>query len=322
MAAGKARLLKTAGLGGDGPLDVEQFSGDLCASKLNKVVYSESHDEAGNAGGTQRTIVCAVNGAPLVGATRTYAEARCRVAFGLSLLSAGTPMFFMGEEVGADKPYRFNDFLQNREDLAAERASTGARLFCYYQDLIRFSRRHPATRSQDIDIIHVIGGNRLIAFTRSAGSEKLLIVASLRNQPFLDGYVIQTDPWRLPEGSWREIDLAQVIVAILENPVTHRRKTYRLCGPEEHTFAEVAEIASSVLGTQVTYQQANVDAFAESLGQTGNALFKEHCRATAVEAQEGVFAGTNSLVAQISGRPPMTIEEFVATNRAAFVRTP
>jgi 1,4-alpha-glucan branching enzyme len=184
---------------------MEQFAGDLYASKFNKVVYSESHDEAGNAGGTQRTIVCAVNGAPLVGATRDYAEARCRVAFGLSLFSAGTPMFFMGEEVGAAKPYRFNDFLQNREDIAAERAGAGARLFLYYQDLIRFSRRHPATRSQDIDIIHVIGGNRLIAFTRSAGSEKLLIVASLRNQPFLDGYILQTDPWRLPDGSWREI---------------------------------------------------------------------------------------------------------------------
>ena len=90
-------------------------------------------------------------------------------------------------------------------------------------------------------------------------------------------------------------DLAQVIVAILENPVTHSGKTYPLCGPAEHSFAEVAEIASRVLGTQITYQQASVDTFAESIGQTGNALFKEHCRATTVEAQEGVFAGTNSL---------------------------
>jgi uncharacterized protein YbjT (DUF2867 family) len=130
-----------------------------------------------------------------------------------------------------------------------------------------------------------------------------------------------TLPWDA-NSRWSPVateDLAQVIVAILENPGTHSGKTYRLCGPAEHSFAEVAEIASSVLGTQITYQQANVDAFAESLGQTGNALFKEHCRATAVEAQEGVFAGTNSLVAQISGRPPMSIEEFMVTNRAAFV---
>ena len=87
----------------------------------------------------------------------------------------------------------------------------------------------------------------------------------------------------------------------------------------ELSYAEVAEIASRVLGTQITYQQANVDAFAESLGQTGNALFKEHCRAVAVELQEGVFAGTNSLAAQISGRQPMTVEEFVTKNRNIFI---
>src|SRR5262245_36669907 len=112
-------------------------------------------------------------------------------------------------------------------------------------------------------------------------------------------------------------DLAQVIVAILENPVAHSGKTYPLCGPAVHSFAEVAEMASRVLGTRITYQQASVDAFAESIGQTG--LFREHCRAVAVELQEGIFAETNSVVAQISGRPPMTIEEFVAKNRAAFI---
>ena len=114
-------------------------------------------------------------------------------------------------------------------------------------------------------------------------------------------------------------DLAHVIAAILENPAAHRGKTYPLCGPAVLSYAEVAEIASRVLGTQITYQQANVDAFAESLGQTGNALFKEHCRAVAVELQEGVFAGTNSLAAQISGRQPMTVEEFVKKNRNIFI---
>src|SRR5262245_9298895 len=112
-------------------------------------------------------------------------------------------------------------------------------------------------------------------------------------------------------------DLAHVIVATLENPVAHSWKTYPLCGPTVHSFAEVAEIASRDLGTHITYQQASVDAFAESIGQT--ALFREHCRAVALELQEGLFAETNSVAAQISGRPPMTIAEFVAKNRAAFV---
>jgi len=205
MADGRGRLIKTAGEGGDGPLDMEQFASVLVASRLNKVVYHESHDEAGNAGGTARTIVTAVNGAPLVGGTRDVAEARCRVAFGLSLLSAGTPMFFMGEEIGARQPYRFNDFMGHREDLAGERAGNGARLFRFYQDLIRLSRRHPATRAHAIDVIQALRATRVIAFTRAAGSDRLLVVASLRNQPFLDGYVIQTDPSRLPDGTWREV---------------------------------------------------------------------------------------------------------------------
>jgi len=205
MAAGAARLLKCAGPGGDGPLAIEQFAGVLDGTKTNKVVYNESHDEAGNAPGTQRTIVCAVNGAPLIGPTRDWAEARCRVAFGISLLSAGTPMFFMGEEIGAQKLFKYDTFMQNREDLPADRAGTGARLFRFYQEIIRLSRAHPAARSQEIDVIHALGANRVIAFTRSSAGRMLLVVASLANHPFLDGYVIQTDPSRLPDGAWREI---------------------------------------------------------------------------------------------------------------------
>jgi len=204
-AGGRARLIKTAGEGGDGPLDIEQFADALVASQFNKIVYHESHDEAGNAAGTARTIVTAVNDAPLVGRTRDFAEARSRVAFGLSLLSAGMPMFFMGEEIGARQPYRFNDFLSHREDLFHERAGNGARLFRFYQDLIRFSRRHPATRARAIDVVHSLGPTRVIAFTRAAGNDQLFVLASLRNEPFLDGYIIQTDPSRLSDGLWREV---------------------------------------------------------------------------------------------------------------------
>jgi 1,4-alpha-glucan branching enzyme len=205
MAGGRARLLKAAGEGGDGPLDLAQFAGALYDTKFNRIAYHESHDEAGNAGGTARTVVTAVNGAPLFGPTRDYAEARSRVVAGLSVLSAGTPMFFMGEEVAAQEPYRVGDFLAHREDLAGLRSGLGAKMFRYYQDLLRLRRRRPAARSQEIDVIHALGQNRLIAFTRTSGVDRLLVVASLRNQPFLDGYVVQTDPARLPDGLWREV---------------------------------------------------------------------------------------------------------------------
>ena len=204
MAGGRARLLKYAGFGDDRPLDMGQFASVLYGSKYNKVVYHESHDEAGNSGGSQRTILCAVNGAELVGITRSYAEARSRVVFGLSLFSAGTPMFFMGEEIGAQKPYTWDKFLENREDLVGDRTGTGANLFRFYQDVIRFSRRHSAVRAQTIDIVHVNDAGRVIAFTRFAGSDELLIVASLNNNSFAE-YDVQTESWRLPDGEWREV---------------------------------------------------------------------------------------------------------------------
>ncbi|MGB8165885.1 MAG: alpha-amylase family glycosyl hydrolase [Chthoniobacteraceae bacterium] len=205
MAGGKARLIKTAGGGSEGPLDFSKFASALYDSQYNKVVYHESHDEAGNAGGTERTMPCAVGGAALIGETRRYAEARSRVAFALSLFSAGTPMFFMAEEVAAQQPYRVMGFIDHREDLRGERAGNGAGMFRFYQDAIKLSRRRPAVRSQQIDIIHVNDGGRVLAFTRRSGSDQLLVIASLSNAPYLDGYVIQTDSGRLPAGSWREV---------------------------------------------------------------------------------------------------------------------
>ena len=70
--------------------------------------------------------------------------------------------------------------------------------------LFRSSRRHSAARARNIDIIHVNGDGRVIAFRRSDGSDELLVVASLNNRTF-DEYVIQTDQGRLPDGEWREL---------------------------------------------------------------------------------------------------------------------
>ena len=94
----------------------------LLATQYQKIVYHENHDEAGNDSDTERTIVTAVNYAPLIWSrTRTYAEARSRVMFGLSALSAGTPMFLMGEEIGAAKYFLYDTFAENKEDLIGDR---------------------------------------------------------------------------------------------------------------------------------------------------------------------------------------------------------
>ncbi len=205
MAGDRARLLARAGSGGHEALRMDSFSGALYASRHKRVVFHESHDEAGNAGGTARTTVVAVNHASLVDATRIRAEARARVCFGLSVLSAGTPMFFMGEEIAAQKRYTFDNFLSNREDILGERAGNGKAMFRFYQDLITLSRRLRSIRSHNIDILHQRNEERVIAFKRWSGDEEVIIVASLANTAFTNGYIIEKDLVAVPNAGWKEV---------------------------------------------------------------------------------------------------------------------
>ncbi|MEX5259340.1 alpha amylase C-terminal domain-containing protein [Kocuria sp. CPCC 205263] len=152
-----------------------------------------------------RTIRAAVNNAALFGPTRDAAEARVRVVAGLSILSAGTPMFVMGEEICAQRVYKYDNVRTSREDILGERQGHGANLFRYYQDVIRLSRGSRAIRSRNIDIIRASDDNRVIAFTRREGTTQELVIASLNNRPFADGYVMHSTVDRLPPGGWQEI---------------------------------------------------------------------------------------------------------------------
>ena len=169
----------------------------------NQIVYHKDHDDAGNAKRTARNMVVAVHGAPLIGETRTYAEARCRVAFGLSLLSAGTPMFLMFEEIGSVEPMPYKDFRQHRDDWRAARAGQGARMFKFYQDLIGLRRQHQELRSRSLSTVHVHAANRVLAFLRVDGADRSLVVASFNNTGFPNGYSMPTEG--LGDGMWREI---------------------------------------------------------------------------------------------------------------------
>jgi 1,4-alpha-glucan branching enzyme len=200
---GYGELVKQAGFGDDRALAMGDFAGALRASGSSKVTYNESHDDCGNRQGSARTIVLAVNGAPLADDTRRWAEARVRFAAGMALLSAGTPMFFMGEEVGAEKPYRYNDFLQNREDIAGLASGSGSFLLRYYQDLIALSEGNAAIRSRNVEVSLVDDASRVIAFHRWDGAQEMLVAGSLNNRPFGAGYTLRGD--RLGDAAWTEM---------------------------------------------------------------------------------------------------------------------
>jgi 1,4-alpha-glucan branching enzyme len=170
-------------------------------------VYHESHDEAGNSPRSRRTLAAALalsEGAPPdEGEVRLIAEARCRFAAGMTLLAAGTPMFLMGEEIGAVKNFRFNDFLSHREDLSGARNGSGARLYAFYRDLLRLRLRHRAFTSLNIDIIATHNDDRLIVFRRWKGAEEYLIAATLSDAGWPDGYLVSGAG--LMEGNWIEV---------------------------------------------------------------------------------------------------------------------
>jgi 1,4-alpha-glucan branching enzyme len=113
-------------------------------------------------------------------------------------------MFFMGEEIVAQKSLKYNTTSTSKEDLHGERHGAGARMFRFYQDLIRLRLANPAARANHLDIVHVLGTTRVMAFTRRHANNELLIIASLNNQPFDNGYIIQASPEQLPDGLWQE----------------------------------------------------------------------------------------------------------------------
>jgi NAD(P)H dehydrogenase (quinone) len=135
-------------------------------------------------------------------------------------------------------------------------------------------------------------------------------------------------------------DQARVIAAILQNPAAHVGKTYPLFGPVEHTLPEIAAIVGRVIGKEVTYQQVPIERYAEiftpkrpaqntatsmysdpgaSTGGSAKSFLMQHLHEVAIDHNNGIFAGTNNYIAEIGGRPPMTVEEFVNKNREAFV---
>jgi 1,4-alpha-glucan branching enzyme len=202
-----ANLLRTAGMGGNGDLAMDRFAQVLEATGRKTVVYHESHDEAGNSEHSRRTLMVAIAAGPdtppPTGDLRRIAEARCRVVAGMTLLSAGTPMFLMGEEVGAVKDFTFDGFMENREDLAGQRRGEGRHLFRFYRDLIRLRRRHHTFATPNIEVVATHNSDRMLAFRRWKGPEQYLVVASLNDHDRAGGYELKSD--KLHPSRWREI---------------------------------------------------------------------------------------------------------------------
>jgi uncharacterized protein YbjT (DUF2867 family) len=114
-------------------------------------------------------------------------------------------------------------------------------------------------------------------------------------------------------------DQARLIAAILKAPAAHAGKTYSLCGPIEMSQADIAATLTDMLGRKITYQPITIPLFRERLEKAGRPEFLiQHLCAVAVDYQNGIFAGEDKIITEVTGKPPMTPQEFVALHRDAF----
>src|SRR6476620_725972 len=81
-------------------------------------------------------------------------------------------------------------------------------------------------------------------------------------------------------------DQARVIVGILEDPASHRGKSYALYGPVEFTHKEIAQVLSRVLGKDVRYMQVSFETWLQIIASGGQKPPVEHT----ARAMYGEFA--------------------------------
>ncbi|GJG95088.1 NmrA family NAD(P)-binding protein [Cupriavidus pauculus] len=142
--------------------------------------------------------------------------------------------------------------------------------------------------------------------------------------PWVLDPLVQEGKITLPYGEGRHApiaaeDQARLIANILANPEGHIGKTYSLFGPVELSQQEIAEEIGKVLGREITYAPATLEQYRAHLQTYDLPEFLiQHFLETAVDYQNGIFAGTNRVIEEITGQVPQTVAGFVQANRQVF----
>src|SRR5258708_7971258 len=144
--------------------------------------------------------------------------------------------------------------------------------------------------------------------------------------PYARKTIIEQSIIDLPYGAGRHApiaaeDQARLIAAILVEPAAHVGKTYTLHGPTELDQPGIAAAISEVLGRKISYQPLTIPEYRERLEKFGLPEFLiQHFCAIALDYQNGIFSGADKIIAEVTGVPPMTVQDFVASHRPAFDR--
>ena len=159
-----------------------------------------------------------------------------------------------------------------------------------------------------------------------------LPVVHVRPTVFLDGFfqiftaesVRQSDQIRLPLGEGRTSpiaveDVSRVLTAILINPQPHIGKTYHLTGPRSENMHFYAQEYSEALGRTITFQDIPVEPWREKLLELRLPIhLVNHLVTMADLHRAGSYDRRSDDVLMVTGTGPLSVQEFVKRNAAAF----
>jgi uncharacterized protein YbjT (DUF2867 family) len=115
-------------------------------------------------------------------------------------------------------------------------------------------------------------------------------------------------------------DVARVVAAVLHDPVGHVGAVYELTGPEVLDANGIAEQYSRALGRPVTAEDIPLDKWTEQvLDPMGlPPHVQQHIATMARLHREGRYDRSTDDVAQITGTPAQTVEQYVTAHADVF----
>jgi uncharacterized protein YbjT (DUF2867 family) len=136
--------------------------------------------------------------------------------------------------------------------------------------------------------------------------------------------VRQSNQIRLPFGEGKTspvavADVARSIATLLANPQPHIGKIYHLTGPQSENMHFYAQEYSKALGRTITFQDIPVEPWRDELLKRGLPVHLVNHLATMTDLHRaGRYDRMSDDVRTLTGQEPLSVQEFVRKNAAAF----
>src|SRR5262245_52394782 len=118
-------------------------------------------------------------------------------------------------------------------------------------------------------------------------------------------------------------DVARVIAMLLANPWPHIGQIYHLTGPQSENMHFYAQEYSKALGRTITYHDVPVVPWRGELLKQGFPVhLVDHLAAMADLHRAGRYDRMSGDVLTLSGQQPLSVQDFVRKNAAAFTAAP